>query len=260
MPSSRCGSFCEPSIATLPRPMRQRGIAETAHQLGAIVGDAHARRRDERRRDLLGHLPLDERGQRGSLAACAIVSWPAQEAEVGERRMAAVQHAQLHRLERLDLAHQRRARGLPGRPRLRRTGPRSPTGCTARRRPAPRRARRGAARPRRCPRRSSPARCDRPSFRETRRVRRDPVDQRSIARRCASSLTSPSSTRPLCGRLSQQTMLSAPASRVATRVERRDQQADARTPARPDARGRARCRDARSRGARSPDRGNSLSR
>jgi len=44
----------------LLRAVRQRRIAEARHQLRAVRGKVDARRRDERGRDLLGHLPFHE--------------------------------------------------------------------------------------------------------------------------------------------------------------------------------------------------------
>ena len=143
-----------------------------------------------------------------------------EEAEVGERRVAAVEQPQLHRLERRDVGDELRARALPRRARRRRSGPRSPTAGTAR-------TTTGAAS---C---TPSARVDLGDVGVGRR-RHDAVDhrrrERDVAARSsrrardraarANSRTSPRTSAPLCGRLSQQSdgERPAPCARAARRA------------------------------------------
>ena len=95
--------------------VRQRGVAE-AHQQHPRVGvEVDACRRDHRRDDLLGHLPLDEPCELRIGRRLPDGLEAGEEAQVGERRMAAVQQPQLHRLERSDVVGELGADGLPRR-------------------------------------------------------------------------------------------------------------------------------------------------
>ena len=123
--------------------------------------------------------------------------------------MAAVQQAQLHRLERRDVGDELRAIVLPRRPRAGEAVLDHPLPERLERPPARRpRIRCGAPLRRRRPA-SSRARCDPPSSRETRRCAQSSPPARD-RRRGANARTIPATTRPLCGRLSQQTTVNAP--------------------------------------------------
>ena len=113
VPSSRCGSFCEPSIAICcvrcgSAGLRKRAISCVRYDARSTPGGAR-----ERRRDLLPHLPLDEQRERRIGRRLPDELVPREETEIRERRVAAVQEAQLHRLERRDVGDDLRAVVLP---------------------------------------------------------------------------------------------------------------------------------------------------
>ena len=209
----------------LLRPVRQRRVAEAREERRAVAREVDARRHARAwarsPRPSAARRARPSSGSRGRLRRS--YSWPGEEAEVRERRVAAVEQPQLHRLERRDVGDELRAGLFPRAGAARRSGPRSPTGRTARRRPAPRRARR-AARSTSAMSASVVAGHDAVDHRarETRRAR-DPVARAPDRARCANAARGPRRTRPLCGRLSQQTTLSAPApgARGARRARRR---------------------------------------
>ena len=130
----------------LPRPVRQRRIAEAlrsaARSSAARSMPGGAR---ERRRDLLGHLPLDAASRAaGRRDACQMNSWPA--GSRGTRASNGCRSAGAASSSRTARRRRRTARRRPPTAGARRrSGPRSPTGRTARPRPARRRARRAAA-------------------------------------------------------------------------------------------------------------------
>ncbi len=166
--------------------MRQRRIAEAFANLRAISGEIDAGRRRERRHHLLDHQPLDQ-GREQRIAGRLpdeIVS--GEKPEVGKRGMAAVQEAKLHRLERRDVGDESWHPRPPTAGAQPRSDFRSPSSCTARRRPERRRSHPVVAKPRRHPRRWSPAQCDPPSCTETRRARRSTPRERDRGPRIGS--------------------------------------------------------------------------
>ena len=146
--------------------------------------------------------------------------------------MAAVQQPQLHRLERRDVGDELAPRVLPAPAARRRSGPRSPTAGTAR--PTTGAASCDAEQARRLGDvgvASSPARSGRPSCDGNVDVAADPVGERRVDATARTRRTMPSTMRPLCGRLSQQTTVMRAAARGAPRGEPGDEHADAPRPA-----------------------------
>ncbi len=204
--------------------MRQRGVAEAREQLRAVGGKIDSRRRGERRHDLLRHLPLDQRRELRIGRGLPDVVVSGKKAEIRKRGVAGVQKAQLHRLEGRDVGDELRAGVFPRRARRseavldhplpvrlghdRRRVDRTPA----------------VARPRRCP----------PSV-VAGTMRSTIVDGNATcaaihpasvgSRACANAATMPSTMRPLCGRLSQQTTVIAPELAASPRGEAGDDHA-----------------------------------
>ena len=168
----------------LLRPVRERRVAEAGDERLAVRGEIGVGWHDERRCHLVLHQATHERDEvrlRGHLIDVFVAR---EKAEIRERRMAGVQQAQLHRLERLDIVDELRPAHFPLRPRRRERHARSPIARTARTPPAPRREVRARRRCPQCPPSSWPARCDRPSSTGTPRCRRStaPAKDRAQSR------------------------------------------------------------------------------
>ncbi len=117
VPRRRCGSFCEPSIAICCVRCGSAGLRKRTISCAQYDAEVDARRRGERRRDLFRHLKLDEARENGIGRCLPDELVPREKPEIGERRMAAVQQAQLHRLERRDVGDELRPVVLPRGPR-----------------------------------------------------------------------------------------------------------------------------------------------
>ena len=109
----RTGSFFEPSQAIWLSRCLMPGIAETRQHRGDVVLDVEARRLAEARREILGHEQFDELRQ--LLVAHRIGDGlvAAQQAEIGERGMRAVDQAQLGAIVDADVLRERDADRLP---------------------------------------------------------------------------------------------------------------------------------------------------
>ena len=240
--------------------MRQRRIAEARPSTGA--GRSRDRRRAAPPASARSPPPSAARRTsrgRGSALACQIVLVPQQEAEVGERRVAAVQQAQLHRLERRDVGGELRARRPPraaARPANRSSITHWAKGSAT--------TGAASATPRRAAASATSAAVVAGTMRSTivfgnATLDADPLGERGVARlreRADDPFDGAAVVRKVVAADDGERARAGGAPRRETRGE----QADRRHRRLRGARGRGRCRDARGRGGRSPGRGSSPSR
>jgi hypothetical protein len=92
------------------------GVAEPLLKFRGVVADIDARDGRHRRHQVFRPQPADECRQVGVGHALGHRIEPGHQADIGQRRMRAVQAAPLHDLERMHVVDQRGTDGLPGRP------------------------------------------------------------------------------------------------------------------------------------------------
>ncbi len=114
VPSRRCGSFCGAVHGDLPGAVLQGRVGKAGEELVAIGLEIGARH-GQGRHHLLGHKPMNELVDSGVGDGLVDVLIARQVAEIAHGGVRAVEHAELHQLEGLDVLDHLGADGFEGR-------------------------------------------------------------------------------------------------------------------------------------------------